>query len=112
MRVHPGGGFRLQHRLEGAEAIANIVHVHRPAGIHHVNTGGAVGFHLQRLLRQLFRGGHMAHHQEADGVHAQLAGESDMLRGNIRLGAVGRHAHHPRPGLIRVFQVVQRANAG
>lgn len=55
VRVHPGGGFRLQHRLEGAEAIANIVHVHRPAGIHHVNTGGAVGFHLQRLLRQLFR---------------------------------------------------------
>ncbi len=54
----------------------------------------------------------MAHHQEADGVHAQLAGEGDMLRGNIRLGAVGRHAHHPRPGLIRVFQVVQSANAG
>ena len=51
----------------------------------------------------------MAHHQEADGVHAQLAGEGDMLRGNIRLGAVGRHPHHPRPGLIRVFQ---SANAG
>ena len=54
----------------------------------------------------------MAHHQEADGVHAQLAGEGDMLRGNIRLGAVGGHAHHPRACLIRIFQVMQGTDAG
>ena len=112
VRVHPGGGFRLQHRLEGAKAIADIAHIHRPPGIDHVDTGRAVGLHLQRLLRQLLRGGHMAHHQKADGVHAQLAGEGDMLRRDIRLGAVGRHPHHPRPGLIGVFQIVQRANTG
>ncbi|SVM38562.1 Uncharacterised protein [Klebsiella pneumoniae] len=112
VRVHPGGGFRLQHRLEGAETIADIVHIHRSAGIDHVNTGRAVGLHLQGLLRQLLRSGHMAHHQKAYGVHAQFAGKGDMLRGNIRLGAVGRHPHYPRSGLIGVFQIVQRADAG
>jgi hypothetical protein len=52
----------------------------------------------------------MAHHQEANGVHPQLAGKGDMLGGNIRFRAMGCHTHHPRPGLIGIFQVVQRSD--
>ena len=111
MGMHPGGGLRLQHRLQGAEAVANVVHVHRPAGIHHIDTGRAIRFHLQRLLRQRLRGDHMAHHQKTDGVHPQLAGKGNMLRGDVRFAAVGGDPHHPRPGLIRRFQIVQRADA-
>ncbi len=54
-------------------------------------------FHLQRLLRQRLRGDHMAHHQKTDGVHPQLAGKGNMLRGDVRFAAVGGDPHHPRP---------------
>ncbi|MCY1447973.1 hypothetical protein D9M71_646170 [compost metagenome] len=53
----------------------------------------------------------MAHHQEAHGVHAQLAGVFDVLPGHVRLGAVGGDAHHPRAGLVGVLQVVHGADA-
>ncbi|SLR13358.1 Uncharacterised protein [Klebsiella pneumoniae] len=53
----------------------------------------------------------MAHHQKTDGVHPQLAGKGNMLRGDVRFAAVGGDPHHPRPGLIRRFQIVQRADA-
>ena len=34
-----------------------------------------------------------------------------MLRGDVRFAAVGGDPHHPRSGLIRRFQIVQRADA-
>lgn len=102
--MHPGFRFRLQHRFQGAEAIANVRHVHCPAGIDHIDTGRTVVFHQLRLLRQFLRRGHVAHHQKADGVHAQLARILNMLGRHVRFGAVGRHAHHPRTGTVRVFR--------
>ncbi len=53
----------------------------------------------------------MAHHQKTDGVHSQLAGKGNMLRRDVRFAAVGGDPHHPRSGLIRRFQIVQRADA-
>ncbi|MCS5881135.1 hypothetical protein LNP17_18075 [Klebsiella variicola subsp. variicola] len=34
-----------------------------------------------------------------------------MLRRDVRFAAVGGDPHHPRSGLIRRFQIVQRADA-
>ncbi|MDT4873851.1 hypothetical protein FQZ97_1091170 [compost metagenome] len=54
----------------------------------------------------------MAHHQKAHGVHAQLAGVLDVLLRDIRLGAVGRHAHHASARVIGVLQIVDSADSG
>ena len=53
-----------------------------------------------RPARPARRGAHVAHHQEADGVHAELARGRDMLGGDVGLGAVGGHPHRRsrRPG--------------
>ena len=53
----------------------------------------------------------MTHHQKADGVHAQFTRILNMLGRHVRFGAVGRHTHNARPSLIRIFQVMNRANA-
>ena len=110
VRVHTGLRFRFKHLFQRAEAIANIVHVHCAAGVHHINTGCAVAFHQFCPLRQIFRRGHMAHHQKTDGVHPEFAGVGNMLRGNVCFGAMRRHTHHAGPCLIGIFQVVQRAD--
>ncbi|MNC49341.1 hypothetical protein D3C75_985130 [compost metagenome] len=54
----------------------------------------------------------MAHHQETDGVHAQLAGVFDVLFRHISLGAMGGDAHHPGPGVVGRFQVMHSTDAG
>ena len=54
----------------------------------------------------------MAHHQEADGVHAQFAGVLDVLFRDIRFGAMGGDAHHPGTGVVRGFEVMNRTDAG
>ncbi|MCY1516103.1 hypothetical protein D9M68_507160 [compost metagenome] len=54
----------------------------------------------------------MAHHQEADGVHAEAAGVFDVLFRYVRLGAVGGYPHASRAGVIGSFQVMHGADAG
>ncbi|MCY1358997.1 hypothetical protein D9M69_455480 [compost metagenome] len=112
VRVHAGLGLGIQDRLEGAHAVADVLHVHGATGVGHVDALRAVALHQLALSGQFFRRNHVAHHQEADGVHAQLAGVLDVLPGDVRLGAVGGDAHDPRAGLVGVLQVVHRADAG
>src|SRR5690554_1138853 len=104
--VDTGLGIRVQHVFNGAEPVADVVHVHGTAGVHHVDTGGTVAFHQLGLFGQALRSLHVAHHQEADGVHAQLARVLDVLLGYIRLGAMGGNTHDPGTGLVGVVQVV------
>jgi hypothetical protein len=54
----------------------------------------------------------VAHHQEPDGVHAELAGGSDVLRRDVGLGAMRGDAHHAGTGAMRVLEVVHTADAG
>ena len=110
MRMHSGFCFRLQHRFQCAEAGANIAHIHCAAGIDYINTGRAVVFHQLRLLCQVLRCGHMAHHQKADGIHAKLTRILNMLGRHVCFSAVGRHAHYPCAGLICIFQVMNSAD--
>src|SRR5690554_3535316 len=90
----------------------DIVHVHRAAGVHHVDTGSTVAFHQLGLLGQTLRSLHVAHHQEAHGVHAQLASVLDVLFGHIRLGAVGGYPDNACTSLVGVIQVMNSTNAG
>ena len=72
----------------------------------------AVTFHQLGLLGQRFRAGHVAHHQEARDVHAQVARRLDVLLADVRFGAVGRDAHRTHTQLISVLQIVDCADAG
>ena len=110
--VHAGFGFRLEHGLEGAEAVTDVLHVHRAARVGHVHAGRAVAFHQLGLGGQLLGRDHVAHHQETDGVHAQFAGVFDVLLRHVGLGAMGGDAHHPGAGVVGRLQVMHRADAG
>ena len=54
----------------------------------------------------------MRHHQKADRIHAERARRLDMLRRDIRLGAMGGDAHAARARRIGLAQIVHRADAG
>ena len=54
----------------------------------------------------------MGHHQEADGLHAELAGQPEVLDGDVGLGAVGRDAGDGRTGLPGAAQVVHGPDPG
>ncbi len=110
--VDAGFGFRLEHIFQGPEAVADVVHVHGTAGVNDIEAGGAVVFHQLGLFRQPLWGLHVAHHQEAHGVHAQLSGMLDVLPGDIRLGAVGGHSYDACASAVGIVQVVDGADAG
>ena len=77
--MNAGFGFRLENILERPEAVPDVVHVHGAAGVHHVQAGGTVVFHQLGLFGEPLRGLHVAHHQKADGVHAELASVFNVL---------------------------------
>ncbi|MPN52124.1 hypothetical protein SDC9_199778 [bioreactor metagenome] len=53
----------------------------------------------------------MGHHQEADGVHLQLARQRDVLLGDVGLGAVGGDTDGVHPEIARHLQVIDGADA-
>jgi hypothetical protein len=53
----------------------------------------------------------VGHHQEAHGVHLQLARGGDVLLGDIGLGAVGGHADGVHAQVLGHLQVVHGADA-
>src|SRR5690554_4070694 len=110
--VDAGFGFRFQNVFKRPEAVADVVHVHGTAGVHHVQAGGAVVFHHLRLFSQALRGLHVAHHQEADGVHAKLSCVLDVLFGDIGFGAVSGHTYDAGTGFVGVVQVVDGTDTG
>ncbi len=54
----------------------------------------------------------MAHHEEADGVHAECAGRADVFGGDVGFGAVGGDPDHGGAGAMRVYEVVDGADSG
>ncbi|MNM69773.1 hypothetical protein D3C81_813860 [compost metagenome] len=110
--VHAGLGRRIEHRLEGAHAVTDVLHVHRATGVGHVDALRTVALHQLALRGQLLGGDHVAHHQEADGVHAERTGVLDVLLRHVRFGAVGGDAHRTGAGVVGGLQIVHRADAG
>ncbi|MCY1175652.1 hypothetical protein D9M73_158970 [compost metagenome] len=111
MRVDTGVSRRIEHRFHGAEARTNVIHIHRAAGVDDVNAGGTVAFHQFCLLREPFGGLHVAHHQEANRVHAKLTGVFDVLLGDVCLGAMGGDTNNASARGIGCFEVVQSTDA-
>ncbi|MNP26947.1 hypothetical protein D3C76_1198310 [compost metagenome] len=105
-----GVGRRVEHSLDRAESRADVVHVHRPARVHHVDASSAVALHQLGLPGQPFGRLHVAHHQEAHRVHAQFAGVLDVLARHVGLGAVGGHADDAGTGVVGVLQIVEGAD--
>jgi hypothetical protein len=54
----------------------------------------------------------VAHHQEADGVHAEVAGRGDVLGGKVGFGAVGDDAQHSVARTVGGLELVDFADAG
>jgi hypothetical protein len=54
----------------------------------------------------------VAEHQEPDGLHAEFAGGSELLHGDVRFGPVGRDAGDGRADLVGVPQVLDGAEPG
>ena len=52
----------------------------------------AVALHQHSLRGEGVRWAHVAHHQKASYVHAEIARHPDVLRGDIGFGAMCRHA--------------------
>src|SRR5262249_60576127 len=84
----------------------------RPRRVHAVDTLRPRVHHDPGLPGQLVWRGLVRHHQEPDGLHAQVAGQPEVLDGYIRLGAVGRDPGHRGAGLAGIAQVVLCADAG
>ena len=68
--------------------------------------------HDPGLRGQLLRRDRVAHHQEPDGLQAQLAGQAEVLDRNIGLGAVGGDPADRAAVVLRLLDVFLGANAG
>src|SRR3546814_2585524 len=82
--MHAALGFRLEHAVVGPQPLAHTIHVQRAAAVGHINAVRAVAFHQQGLLGQRLGVDHVAHHQKARYIHTEIAGDTDMLLGNVR----------------------------
>ena len=105
-------GPGLERLAQRPDLVARVVHEKCAAGVGDVDTLCAVGLHQQRLPGEVGRRDHVRHHQEAHGIHAELARVFHVLFGNVGLGAVGCDPHRARPGLVGLLQVMDGGDAG
>ncbi len=63
--------------------IRDVVHHQTSTRVGDVDAVRAIRFHQLGLLGQFLGRRHVAHHQEARDVHADLAGGFDVLRGDV-----------------------------
>ncbi|MCY1432048.1 hypothetical protein D9M71_480330 [compost metagenome] len=104
-------GGRIEYRAQRGDPRGHVIGQHVAGRVGDVHAVGAVALHQLALLGQPFGAVHVRHHQEADGVHLQLAGDADVLLGNVRLGAVGGHADGVHAQVAGHAQVVDGADA-
>jgi len=111
MRVDAALRLRLEHTIIGLEALGDAVHGERAARVRHIDAVRPIAFHELRLRRQRVGRAHMAHHQEAQDIHAEFARGLDMLLRDVGLGAMGCDANRPHAHAIGSLQIVDRADA-
>ena len=112
MTVEADLGAWLQRRAHRADPRTDVMRQHVTGRVGDIHAVGAVAFHQFGLFSQSFGAVHVGHHQEAHGVHFQLAGQIDVLLGDIRLGAVGGYADGVDANLAGHLQMVDGADAG
>src|SRR3546814_6334710 len=64
------------------------------------------------LLHERINRGHVRHHEEADGVEAELAAKADMLFRHIGFGAVRRDMDAARTAVRGHAKLVERPDSG
>src|ERR1700757_1059509 len=111
MRVDTDFRCRIHCLTHRVDPLGDVTHRHRTTGVDDVDASRAVALHEFGLLRQNGRRGHVAHHQEADGVHAEIPCGGDVCGRGVGLRAVGGYAHYRRARVVSVFEVVHGANA-
>ena len=67
---------------------------------------------IARLPGQLRRIDAVREHQEADGLHPEIARRGEVLDRRVRLGAMGGDPGHRRAALMGVLEVMDRADSG
>ncbi len=104
MGMHPGGGLRLQHRLQGAEAVANVVHVHRPAGIHQHRYRSRHKIPSSAPAAPAPAGRSSGSSSENRRCPSPARGQRQYAAPRRPLRCSGWRPAPPAPGLIRCFQ--------
>ncbi len=112
MRVDAALRFRFEHTVVGVDPRPHPVHVERAAAVGHIDALGAIAFHQQGLARECLGLDHMAHHQEARDVHAEVARDADMLLRYVGFGAMRRDAHRSDAEGKGAAEFLDRAYAG
>ena len=105
-------GFGFERVAHGLQAGLHVTGQHVAGRVGDVDAVGAVALHQLGLLHQTLGAVHVGHHQEADGVHVELARVGDVLLAHVGLGAVRRHADGVHAQAVRHLQVVDGADAG
>jgi hypothetical protein len=103
--------FGPQTAADEPDASGDVLGQHVAGRVGHVHAVGAVGFQELGLCRDRLRRRHVTHHQESDGVEAELARDREVLLGDVGFGAVGGDADHSRSRIHRDPQIVDRADA-
>src|SRR3546814_13173552 len=109
--MHPALRFGLEDPIVSFEAGPDAVHVEGSAAVGYIDAMGAISLHEQGLLRERSGIDHMAHHQEARDVHAEVPRNPDMLLCNVGFGAMGSDAHRADAETVRAPQFLDRSDA-
>ena len=92
--------------------VADAVEDQRAGRVDHVDALAAGVGHDARLRGQLLRRNGVRHHQEADGLQAELAGQPEVLDRDVGLGAVGGDPADRAAVVLGLLDVVLGAHAG
>ena len=106
VRMKPHLGVITELGDQRRHPIGNPVENQRPGGVDHVHALAARIGHDPGLSRQFFRRHCVRHHQKPDRLQPQPAGETEMLRRHIRLGAMGRDPTDRPPVIARLNDVI------
>ena len=96
---------------QGADPVGDLVEHQCSGGVHDIDALATGIGHDPGLGGQLLRGDGVAHHQEADGLQAEFAGEPEMLDRYVGLGAVGGDPADLTTVVLRRFDVFLGADA-
>ena len=96
---------------ERGDPVGGLLHDQRAGGVDDVDALAAGVDHDPRLLGQHLGRLGVAHHQEADGLQAELAGQPEVLDRDVGLGAVGGDPADLAAVVLRGADVVLGADA-
>ncbi len=97
MAVEADLGLGSDFGDERGDAVGDLIEDQRTSGVDDVDALAAGVDHDPRLLRERVRRLRVGHHQEADRLEPQLAGDPEVLDRDVGLCAVGRDPQMETP---------------